>query len=160
MAEDPKGFLKYLAEKNSLEAMDVLKQYSSTSSTTCVFCAEPGLDWNPLHRFPTTDLFVYADAGGDFDSLRGSIPPTIQQTCLILEPLGIELLRLGAREKPRVHMIKLYDHEIRLFLRFLMKFVIGSGLERARMNHFKARGILSGFCCALWSSSRTVAGAN
>ena len=41
-----------------------------------------------------------------------------------------------------------------------MKFLMGSGLERAAMNRFKAWGILSGFCWAFWSSSGTVAGAN
>ena len=70
--------------------------------------------------------------------------------------VGIEVAASGTKDSNLIP----YDHEIRLFLRFLMKFVIGSGLERAPMNHFKARGILSGFCCALWSSSRSVAGAN
>ena len=51
-----------------------------------------------------------------------------------------------------------YDREIQLDLKFWMKFLMGAGLGRLPMNRFKALGTLSGFCCAFWSSSRTVAG--
>jgi hypothetical protein len=39
-----------------------------------------------------------------------------------------------------------------------MKFLMAVELGSLPMNRFNARGILSGFCCAFLSSSRTVAG--
>ena len=124
MAEDPKKFLKSLGERNSRAAIDALKQYPNK---TCVFCAAPGLDCNPLYRFPKTDLFVYADAGSDFDSLWKMPPRPIERTpvgeglgfagcyclganapnALVREPIVGELLRLGAGETPEVRLIML-----------------------------------------------------
>jgi len=39
-----------------------------------------------------------------------------------------------------------YDNEIRLDLRFSMKFLMGVGVGREAINRFKARGVFSGFC--------------
>jgi hypothetical protein len=39
-----------------------------------------------------------------------------------------------------------YDNEIRLDLRFSMKFLMGVGVAREAINRRKARGVFSGFC--------------
>ena len=39
-----------------------------------------------------------------------------------------------------------YGNEIRLDLRFSMKFLMGVGVAREAINRCKARGVFSGFC--------------
>ena len=51
-----------------------------------------------------------------------------------------------------------YDNESRLDSSFWTRFLMGSGPARLPMKRFRARGTLSGFCCAFCSSSRTEAG--
>ena len=146
MAESPKGFLKRMGAKTDQEAVDALKIYPSK---TCVFCAEPQLDCNPLYRL-RADLFIYAGAASDFDSLWKQLPRPVEQTpvgqaltflggyrcgkddpnALVQDPDVIQLFQLSAGETPEVSLIKLrrtVGEERREF------WVLGVGLDAHRV---------------------------
>jgi hypothetical protein len=162
MSEDPKVFMRRTAERSNQEAIAALGE---SPGKTCVFCAEPELDCNPLYRL-RADLFICADPANDFASLYELLPRRVEQTpagpglsfigcysqgagdpnALVREPDLRQLLQLKADESPEVRMIELrrtVGSDQREF------WVLGVGLEAARVYKalFVERGLALKYLC-------------